>query len=149
VGRIPRLTLLAPDIVEAILDWRQPEELQLDDFFEGFSLEWEGQRDQLEIRIVLPHPPCAPPPASSPSRRSWGNKAGAGRGRWIAGGIGSEEGRSACRRVGSATAGRGAEAAAPPSVTALHWTAVIVLAEPNGREGESPRRPAVLPPQLR
>jgi hypothetical protein len=38
-----RLTLLAPEIVEAILDGRQPAELQLDDLLEGFPLEWEGQ----------------------------------------------------------------------------------------------------------
>ena len=38
-----RLTLLAPEIVEAILDGRQPAELQLDDLLEGFPLEWERQ----------------------------------------------------------------------------------------------------------
>ena len=38
--RVLRLTLLAPDIVEAILDGRQPVELQLDDLFVGLSLEW-------------------------------------------------------------------------------------------------------------
>jgi hypothetical protein len=39
-----RLTLLAPEIVEAILDGRQPSGLQLDDLLAGFSLEWERQR---------------------------------------------------------------------------------------------------------
>ena len=48
VSRILRLTLLAPEIVEAILDGRQPAELQLDDLLEGFPLEWEGQRSTLE-----------------------------------------------------------------------------------------------------
>ena len=47
VSRILRLTLLAPEIVEAILDGRQPAELQLDDLLEGFPLEWEGQRKSL------------------------------------------------------------------------------------------------------
>jgi len=42
--RILRLTLLAPDIVEAILDGRQPAGLQLDDLLKGFPLEWEEQR---------------------------------------------------------------------------------------------------------
>jgi hypothetical protein len=44
VSRVLRLTLLAPDIVEAILDGRQPAEPQLDDLLEGFPLEWVGQR---------------------------------------------------------------------------------------------------------
>ena len=49
VSRVLRLTLLAPEIVEAILDGRQPAELQLDDLLEGFPLEWEGQRKSLAI----------------------------------------------------------------------------------------------------
>ena len=48
-SRVLRLTLLAPDIVEAILDGRQPTELQLDDLLAGFPLEWEGQRRSLAI----------------------------------------------------------------------------------------------------
>ena len=44
VSRVLRLTLLAPDIAETILDGRQPAELQLDDLVEGFPLDWEGQR---------------------------------------------------------------------------------------------------------
>ena len=47
VSRVLRLTLLAPEIVEAILDGRQPAELQLDDLLEGFPLEWEGQRSRI------------------------------------------------------------------------------------------------------
>jgi hypothetical protein len=39
-----RLTLLAPEIVEAVLDERQPAGLPLDDLLEGFPLDWEGQR---------------------------------------------------------------------------------------------------------
>jgi hypothetical protein len=42
VSRVLRLTLLAPDIVEAILDGRQPAELRLEDLLAGFPLEWEG-----------------------------------------------------------------------------------------------------------
>jgi hypothetical protein len=44
VSAILRLTLLAPEIVEAILDGRQPAELQLDDLLAGFPLEWVAQR---------------------------------------------------------------------------------------------------------
>ena len=44
VSRVLRLTLLAPEIVEAILDGRQPAELQLDDLLKGFPLEWERQQ---------------------------------------------------------------------------------------------------------
>jgi hypothetical protein len=44
VSRLLRLTLLAPEIVEAILDGRQPAETKLDDLLEGFPLEWERQR---------------------------------------------------------------------------------------------------------
>ena len=50
VSRILRLTLLAPDIVEAILDGRQPAALQLDDLLEGFPLEWRTQRLALRAK---------------------------------------------------------------------------------------------------
>ena len=43
VSRILRLTLLGPDIVEAILDGRQPAELQLDGLLEEFPLDWTRQ----------------------------------------------------------------------------------------------------------
>ena len=45
VSRVLRMTLLAPDIVEAILDGRQPAEMQLDNLLEGFPLDWQDQRD--------------------------------------------------------------------------------------------------------
>ena len=47
VSRVLRLTLLAPDIVEAILDRRQSAELQLNDLLEGFPLEWNQQKEEL------------------------------------------------------------------------------------------------------
>jgi hypothetical protein len=43
VGRLLQLTLLAPDIVEAILDGWQPEELTLPRLMEPFPLEWPRQ----------------------------------------------------------------------------------------------------------
>ena len=45
VSRVLRLTLLAPEIVEAILDGRQPAGLRLDDLLDAFPLEWERQRE--------------------------------------------------------------------------------------------------------
>jgi hypothetical protein len=44
VSQMLRPTLLAPEIVEAILDERQPAGLQLDDLLEEFPLEWSRQR---------------------------------------------------------------------------------------------------------
>ncbi|MDK9723137.1 MAG: hypothetical protein OEL53_18395 [Rhodospirillales bacterium] len=44
VSRIFRLTLLAPDIVEAILAGRQPRALQLADLLEDVPVDWEIQR---------------------------------------------------------------------------------------------------------
>lgn len=49
VSGILRLTVLQPDIVEAILDGRQPAALQLNHLLKGFPLEWEGQRRSLAI----------------------------------------------------------------------------------------------------
>jgi hypothetical protein len=47
VGNILRLTLLAPDIVEAILDGRQSEGLGLPTLLKPFPQEWELQRAKL------------------------------------------------------------------------------------------------------
>lgn len=44
VSRVLRLTLLAPDIVEAILDGRQPEGMTLPGLMEPFPVEWLNQR---------------------------------------------------------------------------------------------------------
>jgi hypothetical protein len=43
VGSILRLTLLAPDIIEAILDGRQPAGLGLPALLKPFPIEWERQ----------------------------------------------------------------------------------------------------------
>ena len=42
--RVLRLTLLAPEIVEAIMDGRQPEEVTLPGLMKGFPVEWEQHR---------------------------------------------------------------------------------------------------------
>ena len=41
--RVLRLTLLAPDIVEAIMDGRQPTTLQTDALLKPIPLEWAAQ----------------------------------------------------------------------------------------------------------
>jgi len=43
VSRVLRLTLLAPDIVEAILDGRQPEGMTLPGLMQPFPVEWDRQ----------------------------------------------------------------------------------------------------------
>jgi hypothetical protein len=48
LGKILMLTLLAPDIVEAILDGRQPVELGVHVLREGFPVEWGEQRANLK-----------------------------------------------------------------------------------------------------
>jgi len=49
MSRVLRLTLLAPDVVDAILDGQQPEAMRLEDLLEGFPVEWEAQRKSLAI----------------------------------------------------------------------------------------------------
>lgn len=48
------LTLLAPDIVEAILDGRQPAELGVHVLREGFPVEWGEQREVLSPLQCFP-----------------------------------------------------------------------------------------------
>src|SRR5262245_44283533 len=47
VAEVPRLTLLAPDLVELILDGRQPPQWQLRRFRKSVPVEWQAQRDAL------------------------------------------------------------------------------------------------------
>ncbi|MFZ1413495.1 MAG: hypothetical protein WAS73_02785 [Defluviicoccus sp.] len=53
VNRLLRLTLLAPDIQEAILDGRQPKGMQLEAMTRQMPMAWEEQRELIK----------APPPA--------------------------------------------------------------------------------------
>jgi hypothetical protein len=50
LSRILRLTLIAPDIIEAILTGRQPSTLQLDDLLKPLPAAWERQRSELRVR---------------------------------------------------------------------------------------------------
>ena len=47
LGRVLRLTLLAPNIVEAILAGTQPAPLELHDLLKPFPAEWDKQRETL------------------------------------------------------------------------------------------------------
>jgi hypothetical protein len=47
LSRILRLTLIAPDIIEAILTGRQPSTLQLDDLLKPLPATWAQQRSTL------------------------------------------------------------------------------------------------------
>lgn len=49
ISRIIRLTSLAPDIVEAILDGRQPACLTLKDLMGPFPVEWDRQTSLFDI----------------------------------------------------------------------------------------------------
>ena len=44
VSRVLRLTLLAPNIVEAILDGRQPEGMALPGLMKRFGIDWQRQQ---------------------------------------------------------------------------------------------------------
>jgi hypothetical protein len=46
VGRVLRLTLLAPDIIETILGGRQSADQRLDDLLRKFPVEWLAQRNR-------------------------------------------------------------------------------------------------------
>ena len=47
MARLKRLSLLAPGIVDAIMDGRQPESVTLANLMDPFPLDWDAQRMQL------------------------------------------------------------------------------------------------------
>jgi hypothetical protein len=49
LSRILRLTLIAPDIIEAILAGRQPSTLQLDELLKPLPAAWDRQRAKMRI----------------------------------------------------------------------------------------------------
>jgi hypothetical protein len=57
VGSILRLTLLAPDLVEAILDGRQPPTLGLPTLLKPFPVEWAQQRIKWPVAVEQPAMP--------------------------------------------------------------------------------------------
>jgi hypothetical protein len=54
VSRLLRLTLLSPDIVEAILDGGQPAGMTLPGLMEPFPLEWNLQQTTENTQIAIP-----------------------------------------------------------------------------------------------
>jgi hypothetical protein len=50
LGRVLRLTLLTPEIIETILQGRQPATLELDDLLQQFPVEWDRQFESLTER---------------------------------------------------------------------------------------------------
>jgi hypothetical protein len=68
LGRILQLTLLAPDIVEAVLDGRQPADLALPALLEPFPADWERQRSRGFAASRTDDPAVPRPPAVEPAR---------------------------------------------------------------------------------
>ncbi len=53
ICRALRLTLLAPDMVEAILDGRQPKGMTLPGLMAGVEVEWGAQLQPLQLRPLM------------------------------------------------------------------------------------------------
>jgi hypothetical protein len=79
LGKTLRLTLLAPAIVEAILDGRQPTDIGLSSLLESMPAIWEEQRSTIAGLAVAPSRPGVhgpsrggqtPVPATGVTRRS-------------------------------------------------------------------------------
>jgi hypothetical protein len=83
VSRVLRLTLLAPDIVETILDGRQPDGVALPRLMKPFPVEWGRQSpisaftqsarqraDLTQHVLTFPRSPCAASTSSLPPNRS-------------------------------------------------------------------------------
>ncbi len=47
LGRVLRLTLLSPTLIESILEGRQPANLELDDLLQQFPIQWDRQLGSL------------------------------------------------------------------------------------------------------
>jgi hypothetical protein len=74
LGTLLRLRLLAPDIVEALLDGRQPADLALPALLKPFPADWARQRDQVFsarwcAEPTAPQPPAAPRIEAAPPPR--------------------------------------------------------------------------------
>jgi hypothetical protein len=70
VGRVLRLTLLAPDIVEAVLNGRQPAQVTLAGLTEPFPVEWDSQHLSLEKSLSNGEHDLSPSRPRRPRRAS-------------------------------------------------------------------------------
>jgi hypothetical protein len=73
LGRVLHLTLLAPDLVEAVLDGMRPADLALPALLKPFPSDWERQRGHAFAAFqtddpAAPRPPAAAPIGSAPMR---------------------------------------------------------------------------------
>ena len=75
VSGILRLTLLAPDLVEATLNGWQPEGMTLPALMEPFPVEWEGQ-DLTFAQVKATS--ASPDPAAAPGAAAWSMQSGTG-----------------------------------------------------------------------
>jgi hypothetical protein len=49
LAKLLRVTLLAPDLVEAVLDGRSPKGVRLEDLVRPLPADWAEQRDHLRL----------------------------------------------------------------------------------------------------
>jgi hypothetical protein len=68
LGSLLRLTLLAPDIVETILEGRRPADLALPALLEPFPADWERQRSRGFAASRIGDPAAPRPPAAEAAR---------------------------------------------------------------------------------
>jgi hypothetical protein len=110
LGRILQLTLLAPDIIEAVLDGQQSTELALPALLKPFPADWARQRNHVFDACRSANPAAPQPPAAAligaadmrrvePPRRSTRRRSGCERTR-------SSERVIALRRVCAGATGR-------------------------------------------
>jgi hypothetical protein len=65
LGSLLRLTLLAPEMVEAILDGQQPEGVTLPGLLEGVPVEWGRQRAEAATGRIQRASSVSEPPRSA------------------------------------------------------------------------------------
>ena len=80
VSRVVRVTLLAPEVVEAILDGRQPRGMRLADLLDGFPEGWPSSARAHTCAVVSDRGPYTQSDVPEDLRRRWARRPGATRG---------------------------------------------------------------------